>query len=102
MKSAQCRPSLSSLHGEACAIIGTWPSPFFSRVARRRKRRSDKASRPKPAQTYLLAERWFDEIEGELLWDESLANNPDEWERLADRALQEFAGPGRIGAGATC
>jgi len=44
---------------------------------------------PEDAQQ-VLAEQLMEEIEGELRWDETLANTQDQLERMADQALQEF------------
>lgn len=37
-----------------------------------------------------IANQLLEDIEGELKWDEALAQSPDELSRLADRALEEF------------
>ncbi len=44
---------------------------------------------PEDAQQ-LLADQLMEEIEGELLWDESLAKSQDALEGMADEALQEY------------
>ncbi len=47
------------------------------------------SSLPEDAQQ-LLAAQLMEEIEGELLWGETLAKTQDALERMADEALQEY------------
>ncbi len=44
---------------------------------------------PEDAQQ-LLAEQLMEEIEVELLWDQTLAQTQDDLERMADEALEEY------------
>ncbi len=67
-----------------------WPKEARKRMTESLSKAFEAASGLPGDAQQLLAEQLLDEIEGELLWDETLANNPDELERLAGRALQEF------------
>ncbi len=37
-----------------------------------------------------VAQELLEDIEGETLWDDTLARSHDQLEKMADRALQEF------------